>query len=59
MKKGFLTVLLSVLAGGITAYAVVKATEPKTADPSVTARQKAIIRTLPTRQKVPWRPSYM
>ena len=37
MKKGFLTVLLSVLAGGITAYAVVKATEPKTADPSVTA----------------------
>ena len=28
MKKGFLTVLLSVIAGGITAYAVVKATEP-------------------------------
>ena len=36
MKKGFLTVLLSVLAGGITAYAVVKATEPKTAEPQGT-----------------------
>ena len=32
MKRGFLTVLLSVLAGGITAYAVVKATEPKTVE---------------------------
>ena len=30
MKKGFLTVLLSVLAGGLTAYAVVKASEPET-----------------------------
>ena len=29
MKKGFLTVLLSVLAGGITAYAVVKAAIPE------------------------------
>ena len=28
MKKGILTVLLSVVAGGITAYAVVKATQP-------------------------------
>lgn len=37
MKKGFLTVLLSVLAGGITAYAVVKATEPKTIEPAVTS----------------------
>ena len=31
MKKGFLTVLLSILAGGITAYAVVKATMPQPA----------------------------
>jgi Do/DeqQ family serine protease len=30
MKKGFLTVLLSVLAGGLTAFAVVKASEPQT-----------------------------
>jgi Do/DeqQ family serine protease len=30
MKKGFLTVLLSVLAGGLTAYAVVKVAEPQT-----------------------------
>ena len=30
MKKGFLTILLSVLAGGLTAYAVVRASEPKT-----------------------------
>ena len=30
MKKGFLTVLLSVLAGGLTAFAVVKAAEPQT-----------------------------
>ena len=29
MKKGFLTVLLSVLAGGLTAYGVVKATVPE------------------------------
>ena len=29
MKKGFLTVLLSVLAGGLTAYGVVKATSPQ------------------------------
>ena len=28
MKKGFLTVLLSVLAGGLTAFAVVKVTQP-------------------------------
>ena len=27
MKKGFLTVLLSILAGGLTAYGVVKANE--------------------------------
>ena len=32
MKKGFLTILLSVLAGGLTAYGVVKANE-KTLDP--------------------------
>jgi Do/DeqQ family serine protease len=31
MKKGFLTVLLSILAGGLTAYAVVRASEPKSA----------------------------
>ena len=30
MKKGFLTVLLSILAGGLTAFAVVKAAEPQT-----------------------------
>jgi len=35
MKKGFLTVLLSVLAGGVTAYGVVKATEPQPAQPTV------------------------
>ena len=35
MKKGFLTVLLSILAGGITAYAVVKATMPKPAETTV------------------------
>ena len=29
MKKGFLTVLLSILASGLTAYAVVRASEPK------------------------------
>jgi Do/DeqQ family serine protease len=29
MKKGFMSVLLSVLAGGLTAYAVVKATQPE------------------------------
>ncbi|MBR1570840.1 MAG: Do family serine endopeptidase [Bacteroidales bacterium] len=29
MKRGFLTVLLSILAGGLTAYAVVRASEPK------------------------------
>jgi len=29
MKKGFMTVLLSVLAGGLTAFAVVKATQPE------------------------------
>ena len=29
MKKGILTVLLSVLAGGLTAFAVVKAAEPQ------------------------------
>lgn len=29
MKKGFMTVLLSVVAGGLTAYAVVKATQPE------------------------------
>ena len=28
MKKGILTVLLSVVAGGLTAYGVVKATQP-------------------------------
>ncbi|MBQ3873038.1 MAG: Do family serine endopeptidase [Bacteroidales bacterium] len=33
MKRGFLTVLLSVLAGGITAYAVVKATQPEPTTP--------------------------
>ncbi len=33
MKKGFMTVLLSVLAGGATAFAVVKASEPKTTEP--------------------------
>ena len=35
MKKGFLTVLLSVLAGGITAFAVVKATQPEPVAQSV------------------------
>jgi Do/DeqQ family serine protease len=35
MKKGFLTVLLSVLAGGITAFAVVKATMPQQAPSTV------------------------
>ena len=35
MKRGFLTVLLSVLAGGITAYAVVKATQPEPVAQSV------------------------
>ena len=29
MKKGFMTVLLSILAGGLTAYGVVKATQPE------------------------------
>ena len=35
MKRGFLTVLLSVVAGGLTAYAVVKASEPKTLEPTL------------------------
>ena len=35
MKKGFLTVLLSVLAGGLTAFAVVKAAEPQTTHDTV------------------------
>ncbi|MBO4340664.1 MAG: Do family serine endopeptidase [Bacteroidales bacterium] len=35
MKRGFLTVLLSVLAGGLTAYAVVKATQPEPVNSSV------------------------
>ena len=35
MKKGFLTVLLSVLAGGLTAFAVVKAAEPQTTSGTV------------------------
>ena len=35
MKKGFLTVLLSVLAGGLTAYAVVKATQPEPSQTNV------------------------
>ena len=35
MKKGILTVLLSVIAGGLTAYAVVKATDPHPAQSSV------------------------
>ena len=35
MKRGFLTVLLSVLAGGITAFAVVKATQPEPVAQSV------------------------
>ena len=29
MKKGFMTILLSILAGGLTAYGVVKATQPE------------------------------
>ena len=37
MNKSMTTVLLSVLAGGLTAFGVVKATEPKTIDPAVTA----------------------
>ena len=37
MKKGILTVLLSVLAGGITAYAVVKATQPQPASAETVA----------------------
>ena len=35
MKKGFLTVLLSVLAGGLTAYGVVKVTGPQAARATV------------------------
>ena len=35
MKKGFLTVLLSVLAGGLTAYGVVKVTGPQAAQATV------------------------
>ena len=35
MKRGFLTVLLSVLAGGLTAYAVVKATQPEPTTPTI------------------------
>ena len=37
MNKSMTTVLLSVLAGGLTAFGVVKATEPKTTDPAVTS----------------------
>ena len=37
MNKSMTTVLLSVLAGGLTAFGVVKATEPKTTEPAVTA----------------------
>ena len=35
MKKGFLTVLLSVLAGGLTAYGVVNVTGPPAAQATV------------------------
>ena len=35
MKKGFMTVLLSVVAGGLTAYAVVKATQPEPTTPTI------------------------
>ena len=37
MNKSMTTVLLSVLAGGLTAFGVVKATEPKTIEPTVTS----------------------
>ena len=37
MNKSMTTVLLSVLAGGLTAFGVVKATEPKTIEPAVTS----------------------
>ena len=36
MNKSMTTVLLSVLAGGLTAFGVVKATEPKTIEPAAT-----------------------
>ena len=39
MKKGFLTVLLSVITGGLTAYAVVKATQPAPQPQVVTTDQ--------------------
>ncbi len=35
MKRGFMTVMLSVVAGGLTAYAVVKATMPEPGQPTV------------------------
>ena len=41
MKKGFLTVLLSVLAGGLTAYGVVKATVPTPSDPTNVVKDAA------------------
>jgi len=40
MKKGFLTVVLSVLAGGLTAYAVVKATLPQPQEATVVSSEK-------------------
>ena len=39
MKKGFLTVLLSILASGLTAYAVVKATTPQPQEATVVTDQ--------------------
>ena len=41
MKKGFLTVLLSVIAGGATAYGVVKATQPAPQQQIVTSEPGA------------------
>ena len=41
MKKGFLTVLLSVIAGGATAYGVVKATQPAPQQQIVTSETGA------------------
>ena len=41
MKKGFLTVLLSVLAGGLTAYGVVKVTEPTPAEPELNQQSQS------------------
>ena len=43
MKKGILTVLLSVVAGGITAFAVVKATQPQPAEAEAAIEGKSSV----------------